>query len=164
MDQRWRILLHRTVLGAWLGQINLRNYTGKLKPTGKSGHCSINLKTANKTTWNSHSWNSKANIFFLDQPVGIGFSYAEYGIQASVGTMEAARNIYTFIFLFIEHFESFKGRELHLTGESYAGRYLPLIASEIVDSNEKAVKARYERISLKSVLIGNGWMDFLTSV
>lgn len=32
--------------------------------------------------YHPESWNSKANISFIDQPVGTGFSYAEYGETA----------------------------------------------------------------------------------
>ena len=41
------------------------------------GPCQI--RDANGTKFNPHAWNSKANLFFVDQPVGVGFSYAEYG-------------------------------------------------------------------------------------
>jgi len=28
---------------------------------------------------NPHSWNTNTNLFFLDQPVGVGYSYADHG-------------------------------------------------------------------------------------
>lgn len=50
--------------------------------------------------------------------VGVGFSYADYG--ETVGTTEeAALNVYAFISIFFETFSQFKGRPLHLSGESY---------------------------------------------
>lgn len=100
--------------------------------------------SSNGTVFNPHSWNSETNIFFLDEPcvhsfsgklsltslyltssndhgissVGVGFSYADYG--ETVGTTEeAALNVYAFISIFFETFSQFKGRPLHLSGESY---------------------------------------------
>lgn len=38
-----------------------------------------NIKSDNATEYNPHSWNSNANMIFLDNPVGVGWSYAEHG-------------------------------------------------------------------------------------
>ncbi|KAJ3499942.1 hypothetical protein NMY22_g19436 [Coprinellus aureogranulatus] len=34
---------------------------------------------SNTTKFHTESWNSNANMFFIDQPVGVGWSYADYG-------------------------------------------------------------------------------------
>lgn len=65
---------------------------------------------------NPHSWNDKANVFFLDEPIGVGYSYAEHG--QVVGRAEAAAlDVQAFVAIFIETFKEFKGRPLTLSGE-----------------------------------------------
>ena len=115
------------------------------------GPCRIS--NANGTTFHPESWNSNANIFFIDQPVGVGFSYAEHG--ESVGTTEeAAKDVAAFVAIFFAHFSKFQGRGLHMTGESYGGRYIPLFAAEVYDQNAKLVEAGMAPISLTSIMIG----------
>ncbi|KAF8879930.1 Alpha/Beta hydrolase protein [Infundibulicybe gibba] len=112
----------------------------------------------NGTVFHPQSWNSNANIFFIDQPVGTGFSYAEYGEAVST-TEDAAQDIAAFISIFFENFSQFKGRPFHMAGESYGGRYLPLFASAVYDQNTKLVEAGMSTINLTSIMIGNGMTD-----
>ncbi|KAF8907224.1 Alpha/Beta hydrolase protein [Mucidula mucida] len=127
------------------------------------GPCTIdmNFDSVNGTTWNPYSWTEAANVFFLDQPVGVGFSYADYG-ETIETTEDAAKNIHAFITIFFETFQQFSGRKLHLAGESYGGRYLPVFASEIYDQNTIAKAEGRPVINLDSVIIGNGLTDIST--
>ncbi|KAI0069949.1 serine carboxypeptidase [Panus rudis PR-1116 ss-1] len=109
----------------------------------------------NATMSNPYSWNEVANIFFIDQPIGVGASYADFG--ETVGTTEeAAEDIAAFVAIFFEHFTKFKGRAFHMAGESYAGRYLPAFAAKIYDQNPKLEEQGLTPINLSSVIIGNG--------
>ncbi|KAH0839587.1 Alpha/Beta hydrolase protein [Lanmaoa asiatica] len=127
------------------------------------GPCRIDITgtSTNGTTWNPYSWNNEANIFFLDQPVGVGYSYADFGETVET-TEDAARNVHAFLSIFFETFKQFAGRRFHLSGESYAGRYLPVFASEIYDQNMIAKGEGRPVINLQSVLIGNGITDVST--
>lgn len=68
--------------------------------------------------------------------------------------------------IFLEQFESLKGRDFHLAGESYGGRYIPVFASEIVYQNKKratiATDSSPPIINLKSILVGNGLTDVVS--
>ncbi|KAH6905879.1 alpha/beta-hydrolase [Coprinopsis sp. MPI-PUGE-AT-0042] len=120
----------------------------------EQGPCRIN--GPNATKYFEHAWNDNANIFFIDQPVGTGFSYADYGEAVST-TEEAAEDVANFMYVFFEHFTQFRGRKFHMAGESYGGRYIPLFASYIYDQNAKLEEMGVAPINLASVMIGNGY-------
>ncbi|KAF8317342.1 peptidase S10, serine carboxypeptidase [Clavulina sp. PMI_390] len=124
------------------------------------GPCSIDVESTgtNRTRWNPHGWNANANIFFLDQPVGVGFSYSDNDLHVR-DTPQAARDVEAFVSLFFEVFEEFKGRPFHMAGESFGGRYVPLFASEIYDGKKRAIKEGRTPINLQSILIGNGFSN-----
>ncbi|KAJ3850914.1 serine carboxypeptidase [Lentinula lateritia] len=117
----------------------------------------------NGPKFHPESWNTNANVFFIDQPIGVGFSYAEYGESVST-TEEAAKDVAAFVAIFFENFSKFKGRGFHMAGESYGGRYLPLFASAVYDQNSALIEAGITPINLTSVMIGNGMTDFYTMV
>ncbi|KAI0344400.1 serine carboxypeptidase [Trametopsis cervina] len=109
---------------------------------------------------NPWAWNEVANMIFIDQPIGTGFSYADYGEYVST-TEEAAIDVAAFVAIFFEYFSHLKGNKLHLAGESYAGRYIPVFASEIYDQNTKLSEAGMTPINLASIIIANGCTDML---
>ncbi|OJD15711.1 hypothetical protein AJ78_04046 [Emergomyces pasteurianus Ep9510] len=105
-----------------------------------------------KVEYNPYSWNSNASIIFLDQPVNVGYSYSGGSVS---DTNAAAKDVYALLTLFFEQFPQYASQFFHIAGESYAGHYIPVFASEILSHKKR-------NINLKSVLIGNGLTDPLT--
>ncbi|BGP54355.1 hypothetical protein JCM8202_000788 [Rhodotorula sphaerocarpa] len=122
------------------------------------GPCSVTDGGMN-TTYNPHSWTESANVIFLDSPVQVGYSY---GSKTVSNSQDTAEDIYSFLQLFYEKFPKFKDVDFHVSGESYAGTYLPNIASVIHNHNKKKPTPSSLSIPLKSVLIGNGLTDAYT--
>lgn len=113
--------------------------------------------------FNPYSWNSNASIFFVDQPIGVGFSYADYDEIVST-TEEAAKDIAAFVAIFFQNFPDFQTRGFHMAGESYGGRYLPVFASEVYDQNARLVEAGITPINLTSIMMGDGLTDWYRMV
>ena len=107
---------------------------------------------------NPHSWNIKANVLYVEQPAGVGFS--AYGSEADLTTDDllSSSEFLTALKSFYAKFPTFKGKDLYVTGESYGGIYVPWLAKRIVDDN-KAQTAE-DRINLKGIVVGNGVADW----
>eukprot|EP00929_Paragymnodinium_shiwhaense_P093615 TRINITY_DN53827_c0_g1_i1.p1 TRINITY_DN53827_c0_g1~~TRINITY_DN53827_c0_g1_i1.p1 ORF type:complete len:607 (+),score=139.96 TRINITY_DN53827_c0_g1_i1:248-2068(+) len=99
---------------------------------------------------NAYAWNRKANVLYIDQPVGTGYATAQddkYAkSQEEVNTMFVA-----FLRRFFDMHPRYRHREMFLAGESYAGRYIPHFAKEILAADSAI------GFNLQGVMIGNGW-------
>ncbi|KAI8904851.1 Alpha/Beta hydrolase protein [Gorgonomyces haynaldii] len=144
-------------LALWLnGGPGCSSLTGLLMELGP---CRVD-KGGQNTTVNPHSWNSKANIIFLDQPVNVGFSYSE-GSKVS-NSDQAAQDVYAFLQLFLSTYPKYSKLPFTVSGESYAGHYIPAIGHEISEQNSNIRKSNphsLSHINLYSLAIGNGLTD-----
>ena len=132
----------------WLnGGPGCSSLTGLFMELGPS---SINEKR--DIEFNPNSWNANASVIFLDQPVNVGYSYSGSSVS---NTVAAGKDVYALLTLFFEQFPEYAEQSFHISGESYAGHYIPVFASEILSHKKR-------NINLQSVLIGNGLTDGLT--
>ncbi|KAJ3407021.1 hypothetical protein CcCBS67573_g00130 [Chytriomyces confervae] len=126
------------------------------------GPCSVTTG-GNSTPYNENSWNSNANIIFLDQPTNVGFSYSDSADSDVSTTADAANDVYSFLQLFLKANPKFEKSPFHVTGESYAGHYIPAIADTILTGNNDAGAPDNDSdllvINLASIAIGNGLTD-----
>lgn len=114
------------------------------------GPSSIDKKL--KIVNNEWAWNNNASVIFLDQPVNVGYSYSGSSVS---NTVAAGKDVYALLSLFFHQFPEYATQDFHIAGESYAGHYIPVFASEILAHKKR-------NINLKSVLIGNGLTDGFT--
>ncbi|KAJ0042662.1 hypothetical protein Pint_19042 [Pistacia integerrima] len=113
-------------------------------------------RTASGLHLNKFSWNSVANLLFLETPAGVGFSYSNRSADLlDTGDRRTAKDSLAFLIRWLERFPRYKGREVYITGESYAGHYVPQLAREIMIYNSKSKHP----INLKGIMVGNAVTD-----
>ncbi|KAL3824664.1 hypothetical protein ACJIZ3_020693 [Penstemon smallii] len=106
---------------------------------------------------NPYSWTKAANILFLDSPVGVGYSYSNTSSDIlSNGDIRTAAENLEFLLRWFERFPQYRGRDFYLSGESYAGHYVPQLSQAIVKHNRKNGE---EIINFKGFIIGNALID-----
>ncbi|TPX17616.1 uncharacterized protein E0L32_012096 [Thyridium curvatum] len=114
------------------------------------------LKDDHTLVYNEGAWNEFANVMFVDNPVGTGFSYADTDSYLHE-LDEMADQFIIFLEKWFSLFPEYVHDDLYLAGESYAGQHIPYIAKHILERNKKQ-GAKY-KWQLKGLLIGNGWIS-----
>ncbi|RMZ82275.1 hypothetical protein DV738_g1859, partial [Chaetothyriales sp. CBS 135597] len=81
---------------------------------------------------NPWTWVNLTNIVWVEQPVGTGFSRGE--VTATSET-DVADQFLGFFKNFVDTF-ALQGYTVYITGESYAGYYVPYIANAMIEAND----------------------------
>ena len=84
------------------------------------------------------TWIKAGTVIYIDQPVGTGFSYGE----PLLTTMEEATTEFlTFIQAILGQFPELQEKDLYMTGESYAGHYIPAFSLAMQEAGTFRLKA-----------------------
>ncbi|KAL1497428.1 hypothetical protein ABEB36_008403 [Hypothenemus hampei] len=101
-----------------------------------------------------YAWNKHFSVLYIDQPVGTGFSFSTKGQFLSDQT-QVGEHLYSALTQFFTVFPELQQNEFYISGESYAGKYIPAIAYRIHQNNPTASL----KINLQGLSIGNGLTD-----
>jgi carboxypeptidase C (cathepsin A) len=74
---------------------------------------------------NPYSWNTVANVLYIEQPSGVGFSYSDTHADYHTGDDKAAHDNYKLIRQFLKRFPERQTNEFYIASESYGGHYMP---------------------------------------
>ncbi|KAL1832208.1 hypothetical protein ACET3Z_001859 [Daucus carota] len=105
---------------------------------------------------NPYSWSKVSNIIYLDSPVGVGFSYSNDTSSYVTGDKKTAEDTHNFLLKWFEQYPEFVNNPFYIAGESYAGVYVPTLASNVVQGIKKGVKPV---IQFQGYMVGNGVTD-----
>ena len=102
---------------------------------------------------NPYSWGNKTNNIFMEAPAGVGFSYCDTAAGCKhTDTAQAVDNLAA-LKDFFGKFPELQKNDFWITGESYAGIYIPTLAQQVIEDNAKSPAVP---IALKGILVGNG--------
>lgn len=98
-------------------------------------------------------WNQIANVIFLESPAGVGYSYATSPSGLVFNDTVTADDNLNALQAFFKGFPEYLDSELYITGESYAGVYVPTLSYAVYQSNKAGVNPK---LNLKGLMVGNG--------
>lgn len=107
---------------------------------------------------NPYSWHKVANLLVVEQPAGTGLSFVENTDDPNCyvkNEQEATAQLLKGLEHFFELYPDYANNELYIFGESFAGRYIPMLAQAILALNSDAQKTI---INLRGIGIGDGWV------
>ncbi|KAL6563498.1 carbohydrate-binding module 1 protein [Orobanche gracilis] len=105
---------------------------------------------------NPYSWSKVSNVIYLDSPAGVGLSYLRKKSDYKTGDLKTAYDSHTFLLKWFDLYPEFISNPFFISGESYAGIYVPTLAYEVAKGIDAGVKPV---LNLEGYMVGNGVTD-----
>ncbi|XP_032527798.2 venom serine carboxypeptidase-like [Danaus plexippus] len=107
-----------------------------------------------------YHWAHENHLIYIDNPVGTGFSFTDNENGYCSDENCVAKGLYNFLQQFYKLFPQLRNNNFFISGESYAGKYLPSLAMEIHQQNHRGLT----KINLKGLALGNAYCDPLNQM
>ncbi|KAG2540273.1 serine carboxypeptidase-like 51 isoform X2 [Panicum virgatum] len=113
------------------------------------GPLDVNLKPRNST------WLQKADLIFVDNPVGVGYSYVEDDSLLVTTDWQQAADATTLLKALVREVPTLQSSPLFLVAESYGGKYAATLGASVA----RAVRAGELSVTLGGVALGDSWIS-----
>ncbi|CAD6343394.1 unnamed protein product [Miscanthus lutarioriparius] len=113
------------------------------------GPLDVNLQPRNST------WLSKADLIFVDNPVGVGYSYVEDDSLLVTTDWQQAEDATTLLKALVKEVPTLQSSPLFLVAESYGGKYAATLGASVA----RAARAGELNITLGGVALGDSWIS-----
>ncbi|RCV44481.1 hypothetical protein SETIT_9G377100v2 [Setaria italica] len=113
------------------------------------GPLDVNLQPRNST------WLQKADLIFVDNPVGVGYSYVEDDSLLVTTDWQQAADATTLLKALVKEVPTLQSSPLFLVAESYGGKYAATLGASVA----RAVRAGELNITLGGVALGDSWIS-----
>eukprot|EP00892_Ulva_mutabilis_P009379 jgi/Ulvmu1/6813/UM031_0016.1 len=107
-------------------------------------------------TDNPYGWDVSHSLIYVDQPIGTGYSYSDDPADTVHSEKGVAIDMLDFLQEFMAAHPELADNDFYVTGESYAGHYVPAVSHRLWQFN-KAGSGQH--IPFKGFAIGNGLTD-----
>ena len=106
---------------------------------------------------NPYPWNKEANVIYIESPAGVGFSLCLNETECDFDDSNSADdNLVALAFLFTQKFPELHKNDLWLSGESYAGIYVPQLAHRLHNHTlEQLYNLKHYMPNFKGFMVGN---------
>lgn len=106
---------------------------------------------------NPYAWNTNASVIYLEAPAGVGFSVMGDASNNFTTDQITAHDNLLALLQFFKGFYEYRNHKFYISGESYAGIYVPTLALSIVNYNSYTP---FAPINLAGIAVGNGCTDW----
>uniref|UniRef100_A0A0E0KEM0 Carboxypeptidase n=1 Tax=Oryza punctata TaxID=4537 RepID=A0A0E0KEM0_ORYPU len=113
------------------------------------GPLDVNLKPRDST------WLQKADLIFVDNPVGVGYSYADDPSALVTTDWQAATDATELLRALAKEIPTLQSSPLFLVAESYGGKYAATLGVSVA----RAIRSGDLKLTLGGVALGDSWIS-----
>lgn len=101
------------------------------------------------------TWVKEANVLFIDNPVGAGYSYVDSLDALTTDVQQVTDDLMVVIRTFMDNFPEFRSIPIYVFGQSYGGKMAAHFALHLYNE----VKAGKIDVTITAFAMGNAWIS-----